>query len=428
MLELVVGPENGVIKNASIPVTWCLDKETLAKLSELKKPQILFELEYDDGYTKDRFLEKLSNYMAYVPCRRPGKVKISAYIVSSTTTLRSQNTVLKKVFLKKDGSYFDYSVDDKTLDFEYHYDTSEQQNDYAIVHEHTESPYTVTIPKDVFGKELPPWFKFAVNRYLENTTFDQCHQRQRIISLFMFRMYPLMIETLFWELRMLGIYFISFMLGTYHINMSRLFRPFKDGRIKPSVIIAQDLKSKCIIDILYEYFKKTAAELKFGYGTQKIIAGWTSAVFIPTVPLAFLVYTLIGLYFLQPYAYNPLILIVLPFIVNIILVLILAAVVALCIGGLALLAIIWDAISMPSFNIDFGFFDFCDRVAIKLLKFEMWVYSWFDTKEDLKVELLTCNGDASSVVADIKRIPLKERSISLIFSDIKNHVCKPMAR
>lgn len=427
MLELIIGPENEEIKNASIPITWCLDKETLERLSEVKKPQMLFELEYEDGYTtKDRFLEKLSDYMAYIPCRKPGKVKISAYIVSSTTTLRSQNTILKKVFLKKDGYYFDYSVDDRDLDYEYHYDTKNKDNDYAIIHEKTESPHTISIPKHVFGKELPPWFKFAVNRYLENQTFDQCHQRQRIISLVLFRMYPLIIETIYWELRLLGIYLISFLLGFYHINMSRIFRPFKDSRIKAFIITKQDLKSDCIIDILIQFFKKIVDKFKIKFVGRDMLSYWATGFLAPVVPIVYIAYITAGLFFLQSYDYNPLLLIILPFIANFVLVLGIMLISIIVIAAISIGIIIWKKISIPSF--DFGFFDWVDRCTTRLLKFEMWIYSFFEKNENLKEELLTCNGDAKSVVANIKRIPLKERSVSLIFSDIKNHVCKPMAR
>ena len=41
---------------------------------------------------------------------------------------------------------------------------------------------------------------------------------------------------------------------------------------------------------------------------------------------------------------------------------------------------------------------------------------------------LTCNNDPHSVTADVDAIPLRDQTPKLIYTNIKNKVCKPLSR
>ena len=418
MLELVVGPENGIIENASIPIRWCINEETLNLLDDIENPHILIRFMYEDGYNEDRFVEKISKYMGYFPCRRSGKVKIEAYIVTGLSTIKSIKHIINKTFLDKSGSTYSYGLKHRSKDNNSHINID---NGMGVIIDNVEEPYTITIPKDVFGAELPKWIKICVNRYLENQTVDECHRNRRLMS-FPLRAPFILCELLFISIKQTIFYTVCILLGFFKLDISRYLRPFADGYDGYELMMS-DVLSKNVIKNFYNYFLKKLSNNNNSYFDIKIVSCMLSTLLLPFVPVIYIIYVILGNILIINLNLNILLLPLLPFILNILVIIGIAIFIGICfalynIGGFFIKL-------LPDFmNIDISFdpfFDFIDKIAYKII-------NMFTKKQELKKELLTCNGDANSVTTDIKRIPLREQSITLIYSNIKNKVCKPMMR
>jgi len=433
MLELVIGREDGVIDNASIPLRWCIDVETMQRLEGLKNVKILIQVRYN-SYTEDRFMVKLSNYMTYIPCRRSGEVEISAYIVSATSEKRSLNYALETVFMMRDGANYNRSINiDCTVGKELYIKRGDVTFGHCEVVETVHETYKVNIPKNVFGKELPKWFDNLVNRYLSSKTYDECGKRGRVMSFFFIRSWFMMLDVIASELRMILMYLAAFLFGWYHISLKRLKSPFKDGWDAWHTILNTDVKSGNILQIMFDIAAKKTKKTFKDWDEKHIVkmAGvLAAAASLPMVPILYLGYiALIHLGIGMPLE----VALVAPFLFNSFLLLVIGIMASVIIGVLG--GIMWVCTKILNFfslskiaNAIFTpFFDGLDWVITKCLLLEKWINDFFDSRA-LKKELLTCNGDANSVTTDIKKIPFKERSVQLIYLDIKNKVCKPMAR
>ena len=433
MLELVIGKESGVIDNASIPIRWCIDTETMEKLKDHKNVKILIQVKYDQ-WTEDRFMVKLSNYMTYVPCRRAGEVEISAYLVYAESEKRSLNYALDTVFMMRDGAKYTRGFNiDCPIGKELYIKHDDVSFGHCSMLEIVHDTYKVNIPKNVFGKELPKWFDDLVNRYLSSKTYDECGKRKRVMGFLFVRSWFMMLDALASELRMIAMFGMALMFGWYHITLKRLKHPFKEGWECWSKILKNDVKSKNIVELMYDI---THAKAKKKYKTYeqnyipKFFGQLAAAASLPMIPVIYAGYVVLGITTVG----MPLeIALITPFLTNTA-ILIVLGICTVFIGGI-IAGLVWifnilvDKFSLGTivnWIID-PIFNTFDWIVEKSLLLEKWINDFFD-RRDLKKELLTCNGDANSVTTDIKKIPLKERSIQLMYLDIKNKVCKPMAR
>jgi len=430
MLELVVGKEDGTIDNASVPIRWCIDNETLEKAQKDGNMKILIQVKYDH-YTEDRFLHKLTSYMTYVPLRRSGDVEICAYIVTAKSKKRSKNHTFNTIFTARSGSKFAYNIDlDRDIGDRILVDWSDENSDSCTIVDKVHDYYKIKIPENVFGAELPKWFDKIVNRYLESKTNDECHRNRRVITFFMFRVWVVAIEALISELRMLSMFFLVFMLGWFHVSLKRLGKPFVDGWNKSGEILAEDVKSKNVLTFFYDASFKW---LRKFYPTpeSKVICKNVSVLFalmfLPTVPLAYSLYLVISVEVLG-IPFNVLALFM-PLIINTLLIFVVLLCMSIFVGIVSALIWFWELLPTPNFSIIFKPFTFVgDLIVNTIFAIEKWYNDKFNKNAALKKELLTCNGDANSVTTDIKKIPLFERSPTLIYLDVKNKVCKPMKR
>lgn len=418
MLELVVGPENCVIENASIPIRWCINEETLLLLDNVDNPHILIRFIYEDGHTEDRFVEKISKYMGYFPCRRSGKVQIFAYIVSGSSQIKSTKHIINKTFLAKHGTHYDYQMSERSKDNNANINTT---NGTGVIIDNVEEPYIINIPKDVFGAELPKWIKTVVNRYLENQTIDECHRNRRLMT-FPLRAPFILCELLFVTMKQTVFYITCILFGFLKLDISRYLRPFSDGYDSYN-LMQNDILSKNIIENLFNYFSKKLNIINDSYFDTTTVSITLSILLLPVIPIINIIYMLLGNEFIISYDLSISILPILPFLFNALLIILIGLVIGICF-------LIYHIskynvkLLQRLFFIDINFdrlFDFMDKIAYNII-------NMFTKKQELKKELLTCNGDANSVTTDIKRIPLKEQSVTLIYSNIKNKVCKPMMR
>lgn len=164
------------LTSASIPVRWCVDKEGLANatLNGLT-PFVLFKINYKFHPAAFK-LFPLDQFSAYLDIHHPGDVMIAAFLV---TAEYNSKAAIHRVLI------------DNTYDREY---LQEFCTHRTTVHNHgkkkdvTVSVYDGSfehkfeIDPSLFGSELPEWAKFFVNRYwYERNPKDECGQRRRIM-------------------------------------------------------------------------------------------------------------------------------------------------------------------------------------------------------------------------------------------------------
>ena len=361
--------------------------------------------------------------MTYIPCRRSGKIKINAYIIEGSSNIHTNKSSIKNSILKKDGLCYIWDLDLTNNDKLFDVDTNKIDSDYTKVITTVESSYTIDLPKEVFGKEMPNWFKGLVNRYLENQTVDECHRNRRIMTFFMFRIWFVFVEIILLELKMILGYFTAFMIGFYYINIKRLLHPIKDGTNLNYDFLSNDIKGNNILEIIYD-FTKTSTILNYVPNKINSISNIFVLFSLPLVPLVYTIYVIsIGVIF--EFSLH---LMWMPFVANFIIVSAGVMLVLICSGFWS--CIVWlSKLITPTKHksewvITRMFFKCILTITTGFYKF----IELFESNKKLKKELLTCNGDANNVTTDIKKIPFKERSINLIYLDIKNNVCKPMRR
>lgn len=168
MLKLIVGDEKGEVQNATIPVRWCADKETLDKLKELGvvNPYILIVV-VKNKREISRQIAPLDHLVEYVKFESLGENKIFATIIWSD---KGKKGLWKRFLRKDDGNYRtdvlyfgDYGDFDKNLS---------NTLDFAEVN--------VMIPTELFA-DYPEWEKKWVNLWFSTRPKDQCHYRRRRI-------------------------------------------------------------------------------------------------------------------------------------------------------------------------------------------------------------------------------------------------------
>ena len=171
MLKLIIG-EEGKTQSATVPVRWCVDKETLenlVKIIEVLNPHILLVV-VSDKKEISRQLAPLDQLVEYIQFQRPGANKVFATIVwSDKKTEKERKKNLWNRFLKKDDG--DYST---TLIYNGEFEKELLKSiEFAEVE--------VVIPKELFAKEPPAWEKRWVNMWFETRPKDQCQYRRRRI-------------------------------------------------------------------------------------------------------------------------------------------------------------------------------------------------------------------------------------------------------
>lgn len=190
MLKLIVGEENGTVQSATVPVRWCVDKDTIEMLKQrsVKNPHVLivvahqnFENNHYCYRETSRQIAPLEQLMDYVQFLKPGKNTIVATIVWGDS--EKPHDLWKKYLCKENGKYWTKLIYPYT------------QNRMAIFilpsDSLEEAEIDVEVPKELFAKEYPKWLQKWVNLWYETKPKDQCHFRRRMIPAFTIQ--PLMV-------------------------------------------------------------------------------------------------------------------------------------------------------------------------------------------------------------------------------------------
>ncbi len=381
------------LTSASIPVRWCVDEETLSNIDFIGlKPFIIFKIKYDTGFPSEYKLFPLDQFSAYLDVHHSGQVIIQATIL---TAEHNNIKAIRKAFMSSS-----YQREHLMSFCKYYIDINPKSSDPCIIvttYDESESHF-FEVSSELFGKELPEWLKFYINRYwYEHKPANECDQRRRIL-LFPFVVLPILIcEFILRMLWNIGgcLWYWSILFGAKPSHLLHPFDQFMDQ---------YDVKK---MPIFYEwvYNQNWYKPYKHSF----IIPIGLAPIGIPMVYFLFYIISFSLGHSVQESLYY-----------NIILYYILVALIASFIFLIAF-PCIWIKEHMPTY------------IAISLLYIVDKIVQFMDKIDDLYVskpnklertrELLLCHDKDGECLPEIK---LKDKSVTLIFADIKNKVCRPM--
>lgn len=226
MLKLIVGAEEGKAQNASVPVRWCTDKNTLERLRALGvlNPHLLLVITYGWARAeKRRYLLPLEQAMEYLQFQTPGRNTIYAAIVWAND---GKPSTLWETFMRRENNrYLTDTINDKNGAFYY---SEDYQDDVFTTTEFAE--VDVVVPHEIFAKEPPRWLERWVNLWYETKTRDQCHFRKRMILAFTIQ--PILV--LLWLIlrSLIGIaaaMFFILLLGLRNIKLEPIIYPWEQN-------------------------------------------------------------------------------------------------------------------------------------------------------------------------------------------------------
>lgn len=184
MLQLVANTEESA--STSIPIRWCVGRDTRAKLQEKEalNPHLLLVVTRG-GYEVSRCLVPIDQIMEYVDFQRPGTHKIFAAVVWNS---RGDTRVLeKRIFGGKvtdnDGNVREFDekrVLDRDGELElrdtYYYASG---NNLAICSLDETASIKVNVAEEFFASPPSKFEKFWVNFWFERKANNQCQFRRR---------------------------------------------------------------------------------------------------------------------------------------------------------------------------------------------------------------------------------------------------------
>ena len=379
------------LTSASIPVRWCVDEDALTTTTnEGLSPYILFQIDYHSGHPKSFKLFPLDQFSAYLDIHHPGKVDIQAWLVTAT---QNSKAAISKLLMST--SSYERETAYAFSEYETYFRTTTFNKKYVVKTFDESIEHSFDIDSNLFGKELPEWAKFFINRYwYESKPVDECAQRRRIMLFPFTTLLPLLVETScrwLWNLWCC----VALWLCLIGANPKHLLHPF-DGLIDKDVV--KDMPT------FYDWVLK---QPKY---SDSFIAWCGLITFTPPVYLVSVgfVHWASDYTWLQCLYAGPGWLWI--------------AVISLIVVVSAIyFPIVWckkhvpDAFSTLMYAI-------AERFWIALDKFIDWMET-FQTTSARKRELLLCHDEDGHCLPELT---LKDKPATLIFADLKNKVCRPM--
>lgn len=448
--ELIVGPPDGIIDNADVPVRWCVTPELIAELERLriKTPHVILGTMTPRGKHEWRTIVPLGDMLAYARFYKAGTMRLFAIIVDVNAPYMKEREYGEfTLVLQRSGKLL------KAAGY----------ND-GLTAVYASAEADVTIPEGVFGKEPTGWIKWFANLWHgKHKAEDQCEFRRRLIIAFgikwIFVIGWVIVYTISSLAVLLGL--ITFGLQAWITNWRTAFRPFggswdqmfdaqegeygdlrdsryvvwitwnKDPEVKQplwtlcalSPFAAGAIASAMFFAVYgssdfwwYEWHRMTtffvlfvatpfiAIDIASGvlYGSMKVLGYYKPEVYEPLpnmftvgAVLAFVIFAITTFTFLAS-----------PWLVTLVW--------ALGIGGIGLLAV--NNAPKPTSN----FSNIFDRIHT--------IIFGKDVNDYTEIRELLCPKDHANLTTDIDMIPKERRTWRLRVSSFKHKVCRPMQR
>lgn len=380
MLELHIGDND--ITSGTLPITWCVRKDILKKLSEMNCiPYLLLIVAPFKEYCvvkEQRYLIPLKELMTYVSFNYTGENIIFGSIVWKGKHINNIYDVDPHYII---GMRPVDRRSDSAIRIKYGYNLTKESKvfpgfaisiDYSLETtkvEETEpscasARIDVDVPKGIFAKEPPEWEKQWVNWLFLHKALDQCEFRRR--RMFAYSIAPiLMIGTLL------------FRLGFYLFAKGLLIKGISgQSLLHPLTYDSESISAKSKYPLFY-------------------IDKWNnprSLIFMPFTPTIML--AILSLGYIHP---------LIPFAIYIIIL---------------------------SFIIETGIIGLLTRIEVKLgrkKKKKKKTRVKKPAMTQLDMELLTCS-HTTQAFKSVQDLPKSHQTIHLRFTDLKSKICKPFSR
>jgi len=368
------------ITGGSIPVSWCLNKETLDKIIAEYGPDpsvvlIVAPTQHYHLSKEKRKIVPLRDLMAYLDFKTAGPNRIWAFITKLSTKDARKAFLDYWGFISPDGDEWGSHFRKDDQDF----DDTDYQPAYGTY-------VDIDIPKSAFAPEPAPWEKNWVNLFFSKKPIDQCNfRRRRILA---YTLQPI-IMFLYIVMRAF-ITLVALLFGARNFSLQPLFHPLStDMEDQISVFGGGTI-----------FIRKNPPIPKFDATKSNLqnflIFLWVllrKAIFLPFMPPI-------------------LFLIVFTAIVSSKLIFILTLI---CVVLVSLFIIV----ILIAFFADGG-----------LSKLQDWIDNKFGNKDtgmlsEEEIRLLVCSPDRQPVTMD--NLPANKKSIKLRFADLKSKVCRPFS-
>lgn len=458
--ELIVGPADGVIENADVPVRWCVSSELVQQMEDagVENPYVVIATSDKDGYNEWRTVVPLGDMLVYARFYRAGEQNIYAIIIDATNDPQTIKRTERK-WTQKDYGEFE-AVMQRDGDFA-------RSADDAPVHAATEA--SVIIPEGVFGKEPSPWVKWYVNLFHgKNKVDDQCEFRRRAILAFTLKWIPVTLWSVFYVVVsavVLGAFalagFTSWLGGWRHAlhpwdgDFGSLISPYggefedlrdsrfvfnvkwtEDGDVRHQPVWFLTMLSPFML-LLYAgiVYAFTHGNGEFWYYDWHVGTAWTAAIFtgvvaavdLGTAAMFFIVKKAgdqsITDHQLHEYAGMGAAIALISFLIFIMIV---EAPGWVSIGVFSTVAVVGAGIA-GSQRAKRGLLAVADWIERGLIRIENWLMK-SDANDYTEIRELLCPQDHENLSTDIKSIPKERQTWRLKFHALKQKVCKPMQR
>lgn len=381
MFEIKVA--DGDVTSGSVPVSWCVDVETIKYLADNKivDPQVVIVVAPDmENYSSRKEVRRvvpLQDLMAYVEFRVPGKNKIWAFLSKREGKEARERYLYKSGgdygtdILKGDGSEWSYI-------FEYDEKTGTHQPAFAA------TPLTVSVPKACFAREPSLWEKSWVNHFFKSKCEDQCDFRRRRMFAYLLQPFLMLGQIVLRALFLL----VALLIGAKNMSASPLFHPM---RMSFSDAFEVMTGGSYFIRNLPEDDKTTPPDSARGivsYFVRKLCL-------LPFMPIVLI----------------PIVTLLLVHKVQLVGVIAIAIVFALIFLGLVLFVVGGGAKNLWKF--------FCKMWQGAPDEEELW---YMDQEE---IGLLTCNANTKPL--SFKTLPARKQTLRLRFLNLKSKVCRPFS-
>lgn len=379
MLELHISDTD--VTSGSIPISWCVDKETLLRLAQdgATDPYILFAIKPKDNYSRKKELRKivpLKDLIAYIDFKCSGENEIHGFITYSKSFAKEflernnfeygNNLFLEDGKLRKKIFILESIYPIQKITYE---ELDEQSQDLS--EKLFATPLHVDVPKEAFAKEPAEWEQRWVNHMFRSKPYDQCNYRRR--RMFAYGVQPIIILTDIFSRFLFCLAALFF--GARKFTISNLLHPL----------------DKSFIDS-FDMFEDGTIFLKTPVKKFTDVARF---IFFP--PLVLLL-TTIHYFHLWIYAER-----------SAIIVIILTTIILLLTGFITgvLSAVIKKLYNrIPKFN-----------------KHKKDDQAWFLDEQEM--DLIICNGEKKPL--KVSQLPSKHRTFKLRFQDLKSKVCRPFS-
>ena len=160
------------ITSGAIPISWCVDHETINEIVQeigTKNPVLLVVTSSLDNYSsrkEERQIMHLSDLMAYVSFKSPGKNRISVFILKNCKNLKEG----KSVYLSRWSRDFESNIFDSEGQ-----DLTPYFKDCII----QSASFDVDVPMKAFAKSPSEWEKKWVLWLIRDKGVDQCDFRRK---------------------------------------------------------------------------------------------------------------------------------------------------------------------------------------------------------------------------------------------------------